>query len=210
MSTSLSIVGAGGHGRVIADCAMRMGCWNVIQFFDDSVAGRLSTTNWNVIGPVSRALAGGNNTGDTAFVGIGDNAQRVSLQAQLELAGWKIASIIDPTAIVSSGASIGAGTVIMPNTIVNIGAEIGTSCIVNTKASVDHDCKLDTGVHISPGATLCGGVTIGERCWIGAGATIIQNIRVGCDTTVGAGAVVIRDVPANTTCAGNPARIFKK
>jgi len=208
MRTTLSIIGAGGHGRVIADCAVRLGCWNVIQFFDDSVKGRLSNTNWNVIGPVSRALEGCNNTGDTAVVGIGDNAQRVSLQAQLELAGWQIASIIDPTASVSSGASIGAGTVIMPCAVVNIGAEIATSCIVNTKASVDHDCKLGAGVHISPGATLCGGVIIGERCWVGAGATLIQNIQIGSDTRVGAGAVVIRNMPANATCVGNPARIY--
>jgi len=210
MPTCLSIIGAGGHGRVIADCATRSGFWNLIQFFDDSVTGRLTNTSWDVIGPVSRALEGSNNTGDTAVVGIGDNAQRVSLQAKLELAGWQIASIIDPTAIVSSGASIGAGTVIMQGAVVNIGAEIATSCIVNTKASVDHDCTLGPGVHISPGVTLCGGVTIDERCWIGAGATLIQNIRIGCDTKVGAGAVVISDVPAHTTCAGNPARVFKK
>jgi len=207
MRTSLSIIGAGGHGRVIADCAMRTGYWNVIQFFDDFVTGRLCDTSWDVIGPISNALKGSNNIGDSAFVGLGDNTQRVSLQAQLELAGWPIASIIDPSAVVSSSASIGAGTVVMPGAIVNIGAEIATSCIVNTKASVDHDCTLGAGAHISPGATLCGGVTIGERCWIGAGATLIQNIRIGCDTMVGAGAVVIRDVPANTTCVGNPARI---
>jgi len=206
MHTSLYIIGAGGHGRVIADCAMRMGCWNVIQFFDDSVTGRLSGTSWDVIGPISSALNGNNNVGDSAVVGIGDNARRVGLQAQLALAGWPIASIIDPSAIVSSGASIGAGTVIMPGAIVNIGAAIATSCIVNTKASVDHDCTLGEGAHISPGATLCGGVTIGERCWIGAGATLIQNIRIGCDSKVGAGAVVIRDVPAHTTCVGNPAK----
>lgn len=209
MHTSLSIIGAGGHGRVIADSAARTGCWDVIQFYDDATTGKIPHTDWDIVGPISHAFRGNRDSAHAAVVGIGDNRLRVKIQGKLELAGWQMGSVVDPTAAVSSASSIGAGTVVMAGAIINIGAKIGTSCIVSTNSSIDHDCQLGNGVHISPGATLAGKVTLGDLCWVGAGATLIQNISIGEKTIIGAGAIVIKDMPGNITCVGNPARTLE-
>jgi acetyltransferase-like isoleucine patch superfamily enzyme len=43
---------------------------------------------------------------------------------------------------------------------------------------------------------------------IGSGATLLGGITIGENAIVGAGSVVAKDVTANTTVAGNPARIL--
>lgn len=207
MHTILSIIGAGGHGRVIADMASRTGKWNLIQFFEDAPNDAKAPLPWDVAGPTTRALEGSPGNDHEIVVGIGDNTLRGTLQHKLAAVGWRIACVVDPAATISSGAIIGAGTVVMAGAVVNTGARLGTSCIINTRSVVDHDCHLGNGVHISPGATLAGQVTIGERSWIGAGAVIIPQVSIGSNTIVGAGAVVIRNMPDNVMCAGNPARI---
>lgn len=51
-------------------------------------------------------------------------------------------------------------------------------------------------------------IEIGENVWIGGGAIILPGVNVGDNAIVGAGAVVTKDVAADTTVAGNPARIL--
>lgn len=206
-STTLSIIGAGGHGRSIADSAARTGNWDNIQFFDDLSTGQVTKTLWHVVGTIAEALEESPSANHSIVVGIGDNSLRFALQHKFQQAGWKITAVVHPMASVSAGASLGPGTVVMAGAIVNIGASIGAGCIINTGSSIDHDCQLGDGVHVSPGVTLSGGVTIGDRCWIGAGATVIQNISVGEACMIGAGAVVLQDMSDNVTAMGNPARV---
>ena len=49
---------------------------------------------------------------------------------------------------------------------------------------------------------------VGKGASIGSGSTILSNVSIGEKAIVGAGSVVTKDVPANTTVAGNPARIL--
>ncbi|HHO76658.1 MAG TPA: acyltransferase [Deltaproteobacteria bacterium] len=52
-----------------------------------------------------------------------------------------------------------------------------------------------------------GKVVICDRCFIGANSTIVCNVRIGPNSIVGAGSVVTHDIPPDTVCAGNPARV---
>jgi maltose O-acetyltransferase len=52
-----------------------------------------------------------------------------------------------------------------------------------------------------------GRVVIRDRCFIGANSTIMCNVTIGPNSIVGAGSVVTRDIPPDTVCAGNPARV---
>lgn len=52
-------------------------------------------------------------------------------------------------------------------------------------------------------------VNIGNNVWIGGGAIIMPGVTIGDNAIVGAGSVVTHDVEANTTVAGNPARVIK-
>lgn len=201
MNKKLILIGAGGHGRVIADIAKKNG-YTEIAFLDDN-AERVQCEDYKVLGRVDTAA----NYADCDFVvSIGNAAVRQRLQEWLEAAGLSVIALVHPRAVVADGVEIGRGTVIMAGAVVNPGAKLGCGCIVNTCSSVDHDCTVDDYVHVSVGANVSGTVRIGKRTWIGAGATVINNVSITEDCMIGAGAVVIADISESGTYVGVPAK----
>ncbi|TFL14135.1 acetyltransferase [Pusillimonas caeni] len=202
---NLAIVGAGGHGRVIADAA-QTGGWSNVEFYDDAWP-RLGARNgpWALRGDMALLLERLDEY-DGVIVGIGDNRLRAMLQQRLREAGAPLACVIHPTAIVSRYASLGAGCAVFARAIVNAGAQIGAGVILNSGCTVEHDCVLEDYVHIGPNAGLGGGVHIGQRSWVGIGANINHLIHIGSDSTIGSGATVIRNVADAMVAVGTPAR----
>jgi len=208
MKKRLAILGASGHGKVVADAALAAG-WQHVVFFDDSWPRVSAVGPWEVIGDTQRLLSRASEF-DGVIVAIGNCRIRVHKHRSLASAGVCVATIIHPRAWVSSRASIGAGCVVMAGAVVNIDAHIGEAGIVNTGATIDHDCWIDDGVHVSPGAHLSGNVRIGAGAWIGVGAAVRQGIVIGATAVVGAGAVVVKHVPDGATVVGNPAEPLKR
>lgn len=202
----LAILGASGHGAVVADIALACG-WEHIDFFDEKWPEVKSNFHWAVKGNTEDFFSLSANY-HGVIVGIGNNAIRLSLTKQLDKLGLPLVSLSHPSAVVSTYSKIGKGVVIMPNVVVNIGSIIGDACILNTSCGVDHDCQLADGVHISPGAFLAGGVEVGTASWIGICASIRQCLKVGKNTVVGAGAVVVKDLVDDVTAVGVPAKII--
>ncbi|MDF8327482.1 MULTISPECIES: acetyltransferase [Aeromonas] len=202
--TKCAILGASGHGKVIAEIA-ELNNFNEIHFFDDRWPQLTQLAHWSVFGN-SDVLLKSAHRYDLVVVAIGHNATRVNKLRQLQKIGAIISPLVHPNAVVSRYASLGAGTVVMANTVVNPFASVGEACILNTAACIEHDCVLADGVHISPGAKLAGGVNIGLQTWVGIGAQIKQLVSVGDEVVVGAGATVIRDVPHHQIVVGTPAR----
>ncbi len=203
----LALLGASGHGKVLADMAGLLG-WERVVFFDDAWPNLQHNGAWAVEGSTDdlmRRLP----AFDGVVVSIGHGATRWAKQQTLQQAGARIATLIHPAAHVSPYATLGAGTVVMAGAVVNAYACVGMACIVNTNASVDHDCLLGDAVHIGPGAHVSGNVTVGDAAWIGVGAAVKQGLAIGAGAMVGAGAAVVHAVLAGTTVAGNPARVLK-
>ena len=200
----LAILGASGHGKVIADAALCMGV-NTVVFFDDKWPLLDGISEWNVIGNTALLLS---NTidSDGIIIAIGDNTIRNNKARVLSDRGYSLTKIIHPSAIISRFASIGEGSVIFAGAIVNPDCIIGKNCIINSGAIIEHDCVLGDGVHISPGARLAGNVRVGDLSWIGIGACVRQQINIGNSVIVGAGSVVINDVEDNSTVIGIPGR----
>jgi sugar O-acyltransferase (sialic acid O-acetyltransferase NeuD family) len=204
MSRKLAILGASGHGKVVADTAKEAG-WGSIVFFDDGYGDRSSFGRWRVAGGTDALLA---SVGDFAgvIVAIGRNRVRVAKSRELAAAGAVMSTLIHPRAYVSADVALGPGSVVFAGAVVQPGCSIGAACIVNSGATVDHDCNLADGVHVCPGANLAGGVIVGECAWLGIGCSVRQLITIGADAVVGGGSAVVRDVPDRTTVVGVPAR----
>ena len=199
----LALLGASGHGKVVADAALAAG-WSRVVFFDDAWPGGSTHARWPTEGGTSELMARLGEF-DGVLVSIGHAAVRVRRQHELRAAGARLACVVHPRACVSPFAQIGAGSVVMAGAVIQADAQLGEACIVNTCASVDHDCHLADGVHVAPGAHLCGDVRVGACSWVGTGAAVRQGIRIGAGATVGAGAVVVKPVADGQTVAGCPA-----
>ena len=202
----LAILGASGHGCVIADIALQSG-WDEIVFFDDAFPEKTQVKAWPVSGNTDMLVA---NLAayDGVVVGIGHNRVRQQKMNLLLERQAPLVSIIHPSAVISTFAQIGVGSVVMPLAIINIGTTIGNACIVNSSAVVEHDCQIGDAVHIGPNAALGGGVRIAMGAWIGIGANIRHLESIGEYATVGAGATVVSTVAAHSTVVGTPARII--
>jgi len=203
---NLAILGAGGHGRVVAETAVLLG-WRTILFFDDAWPKRSVSGTWEIVGNTQTLIDCANEV-DGVVVAIGDNYVRMELIAEFLRLGLNVPALVHPRAFVSSDSQIGSGTVVLAGAVVQTGSSIEAGCIINTSASIDHDCHIGSAVHVCPGAHLAGNVTAGSRCTIGVGASVSHGISIGHCVVIGAGAVVINDLVEGITVVGNPARII--
>ncbi|MBI2747501.1 MAG: acetyltransferase [Burkholderiales bacterium] len=203
----LALLGASGHGKVVADAALASG-WDEVEFFDDAWPQRSRNGLWPVTGD-SAALMARLQEFQGVLVSIGDCAVRWEKHQALLAAGASLVTVVHPAATVSRHARLGLGTVVMAGAVVNIDAIVGQAGIINTGATVDHDCQLGDAVHICPGAHLSGNVRVGCCSWVGVGAAVKQGMTIGDRAMVGAGAVVVQLVPDAQTVVGNPARLLE-
>ena len=145
----LIILGAGGHGRVVADVAEQTGKYEEVVFLDDN------SNDDKVIGKCSDYIKF--KSQDTEmYPAFGNNQGRVEWENKIEDAGIKLAKIIHPLAYISPKAEIADGCIIMPYAIVNTSTVVKKACIINIGAIADHDCILEEGCHLAPGAIVKG------------------------------------------------------
>lgn len=204
----LIIIGAGGHGKVAADCARETKQFEQIQFLDGKYPDLTNVASWKVVGHQDN-FAQFDNENTCFFVAIGNNAIRHKKQQMLLKGGQKIVTLIHPNACIAKDVNIGEGALILAGAVVNIATDIGAGCIINTGATVDHDCQLGQFSHIAPGVNLAGAVTLGCEAFLGVGTAVIPGISIGDKSIVGAGSVVLADLPECVTAVGTPARVIK-
>lgn len=209
MNKRLIIIGAGGHGKVAADCASLLGRYNTIVFFDALYPQLQSTGHWSVIA-TGDEIDSYIDINSEFFVAIGDNNTRRKVTQQLLHKQAAIATLIHPSAQVSRYSTIGEGSLICANAVVNIETRVGLASIINTAATVDHDCVLENFVHVAPGARLAGGVSVGECSFIGIGSVIIQGKIVGKSCILGAGSTLLVDLADCSVAVGSPAKVIKQ
>lgn len=194
----LIIIGASGHGKVVADIAELNGYKDIVFLDDDETLKECA--GYPVIGKSTEAPEG------DVFVAVGNATIRKRLTRLYKKR--KLPVLIHPSSVIANDVTIGAGSVVMAGTVINPGTIIGKGCIINTSSSVDHDCVIGDYTHISVGAHLCGTVHVGEGTWIGAGATISNNVNICEGCTIGAGAVAVKDISSSGIYVGVPAKIM--
>ena len=200
---NLSIIGAGGHAKVVIQTARAAGYTPVAIFDDNEQLLGKQIVGVPIVGKIEQII----NFDIPCVIAIGDNETRKTVAEKYDL-NW--VSLIHPSAVVDSTVQIGLGTVIFALAAIQPEAKIGHHVIINTSATVDHDCVIDDFTHIAPGVHLSGGVTLGKGVMFGVGACAKPSITLGNWSTIGSGAVVITDFPDHVTAVGVPAKIIRK
>lgn len=191
MDRKVIIIGANGHGKVIADIVRSNGDI-VVGFLDDDIEKK-------TLGKIDDWV----NFNENEFVvGIGNT----EIRRHIAKLNCKWYTAIHSSAVISPDAIIGEGTVVMPNAVVNSGAVIGKHCIINSGAIVEHDNIISDFAHISVGVKLGGTVCVGDSTWVGIGASVCNNINICENCIIGAGAVVVKDINESGIYKGVPAR----
>jgi len=203
MKDKLIIIGASGHGKVVADIAIKMNKWQSIAFLDDDESIKTSM-GLEVIGKTADAFTYKEEA--DFFVAIGSNTTREKVQDKLKAEGIDLVTLVHPSAVTGTDVEIGIGTVAMAGVVINSSTRIGKGCIINTSSSLDHDNAIEDYVHISPGVKTAGSVSIGKGTWLGIGSVVSNNINICSGCKVGAGAVIVKNITEPGTYVGVPVR----
>ena len=179
----LLILGAGGHGRSVAEIVVAENQHEFVGFLDDAPSANERVDDWRVLGPIS-LLDSYRRQADVVIVAIGSNRLREELHSRVDAAGFDLLTVTHPRAIVSARARIGRGCAVMAGAIVANGASLGEGVIVNCGAVIDHDCRVEDFGHLGVNACMGGGSVLGRAAWMQAGATL------GCGVHIKAGAVL--------------------
>jgi sugar O-acyltransferase (sialic acid O-acetyltransferase NeuD family) len=173
----LLIIGAGGHGRAVAEAATLSRIYEVVGFVDDNLP---KVTKQGII-PLLGNFADLNRLSpsfDEIIVAIGNNLIRETLLTNAMQLGFAPATVIHPSAIISPTAVIADGCTIMAGAIIGTEAELGLGAIVNCGAIVDHHAIVYDFAHLGVNSCMAGGSAIGRAAWMQAGASLGYGVSV--------------------------------
>jgi sugar O-acyltransferase (sialic acid O-acetyltransferase NeuD family) len=205
----LLILGAGGHGRAVADLARACG-FTVAGFTDrSSSAGGPGSPVLGTDAELTALIRA--QQIDGGVVGVGNTAllRRAQLYDILAAAGMAQPALVHPRAVASPSAEVGPGSVVFAGSVLGSGARLGANAVLYSGVVVEHECLIGDHAYLSPGVILSGQVTVEAGAFVGAGAVVLPGLRVGQGAVVAAGAVVTADVPAGQTVMGVPARVAR-
>lgn len=186
--SNLLIIGAGGHGKVVAEAAELENKYEKISFLDDNdEMDRIY--DFKVVGKINEYKKFKDKY-KYIFVAIGNNEVRLRLIYNLLKEGFIVPKIIHPRATVSKYSKVDAGTVILSGSIVNVNCLIGKGCILNINSTLDHDSIISDGAHISSGSIIRSMVSVGELSTIREGACITQGKIIEKNSIINAGIVI--------------------
>lgn len=161
MTGNLLILGAGQYGCVAKETALAMGCFGRIDFLDDNnpiAVGKMDTLPEWV------------REYDHVFVAIGNPVLRLRLLKEAEQAGFQLARLIHPSAVVMPSAQLSGGVIVEAQAVINSNTVVGMGCLISAGAVVNHDCHLAEGCHIDCNAT------------VPARSRVPENTKVPCGT----------------------------
>lgn len=153
MKPTIVIIGAGGHGKVVLDCILAQGKYEVAGFVDDGIdIDQTVTANYKII-TTPEKIEVLKNSVDYFIVAIGNNKIREQLYTTIKKT-LKPAIVIHPAATIGMGVKIHSGCMVLSNVVINTYTGIGENTIVNSGVIIDHDCTIGNHAHLSIGSVV--------------------------------------------------------
>jgi sugar O-acyltransferase (sialic acid O-acetyltransferase NeuD family) len=130
----------------------------------------------------------------------------VSLLGGLGVGRDRYATLVDESARIGAGSSLGAGTIVLAGCVLTADVLVGRHVVLMPHCTLTHDDIVDDFATFAAGVAVGGVARIGEAAYLGMNSSVRQKVSIGADATIGMGAVVLTDVPHGQIWAGVPAR----
>jgi hypothetical protein len=167
------ILGAGGHGRSVADAIAANGD-HAVGFLDDGQPIGTLLNGTPVLGALSLAwelhrlfAASDQAPPDQVVVAIGNPALRQSWQQVLEQLAAPLGVVLHPRASVSATAQIGPGSVVLAGAVVDANASLHAGVLVSSGPVVDHDATSAAYSQLGVNAAMAGSSCLGPLACLG-------------------------------------------
>ncbi|HLK69620.1 MAG TPA: acetyltransferase [Bryobacteraceae bacterium] len=207
------IFGASDHARVVIDIVEREGRYRIAGLLDSYKPKGYRVGGHEVLGSEDDLAGLIASTGiRRGIVGIGDNWTRRKITHAIRCAdrNFEFVTAIHPSAYITPGSILGAGTIVMGKAWIGIDLQIGEGCVVSTKASFEHDSTMADFSSLGAGVTCGGNVHLGYCSALCIGVTVIHGVHIGRNTVVGAGSTVLNDLPDGVVAYGLPAKAIRE
>jgi sugar O-acyltransferase (sialic acid O-acetyltransferase NeuD family) len=209
----LCIYGAGGFGKEVYDIASRINDkhhqWDEILFVVDSAYINGDSYEGRLIAfeDISNELDLNNLE---VIIANGEPMVRKQLYAKIKAMNIKLATLIDPSAIISDTATLGEGIIVAPFSHVTSSTVLGNNVVVNAHTIIGHDITIGEHCVVSTNVSIGGSSIIGAESYIGLGAQTKDRLSIGEQVIISMGAIVFKDIPDKMIAMGNPARPLRR
>jgi sugar O-acyltransferase (sialic acid O-acetyltransferase NeuD family) len=209
----LCVYGAGGFGKEVYDIATRMNkkksIWDEILFLDD--APHLGESAYlGRLFKLETVLDEFGLNSIEVIVAIGEPAVRKKLYQKVKKLNLKLATLVDPSSIISPTSKLGEGVIVAPFCSISSSAQIGDNVAINTNSIIGHDIVVGEHSVISSFVNIGGACLVGKSSYLGMGVFIKENLSIGSLVIIGMGSVVFKDIPDQVIAMGNPARPLRR
>lgn len=209
----LVIYCAGGFGKEVYDIAHRINqknkTWGKIIFSDDTLLHNEKvylSRNFSF-----STIINDFDLNEVSFVvANGEPKNRQKIANKLNQFELNLETLIDPSALVSSSAKIGRGTIICQNSTITSSAKIEDNVLCNIGSIIGHDVVIGNHSNISSYSVIGGKTKIGDRAFLGSGSILKEKIKIGNDVIISMGSVVYKNIEDGLIAVGNPARISRR
>jgi sugar O-acyltransferase (sialic acid O-acetyltransferase NeuD family) len=209
----LCVYGAGGFGKEVYDIATRINkkksIWDEILFLDD--APHLGESAYlGRLFKLETVLDEFELNSIEVIIAIGEPAVRKKLYQKVKELNLKLATLVDPSSIISPSAKLGEGVIVAPYCSISSSAQIGDNVAINTNSIIGHDIVVGEHSVISSFVNIGGACLVGKSSYLGMGVFIKENLSIGSLVIIGMGSVVFKNIPDEVIAMGNPARPLRK
>lgn len=167
----LLILGAGGHGKSVAEAALLSGQWSSIVFADDSWPQRTEFAGFPIVANIETIVQIVPNI-SAAIPAVGNNHVRQVWFQKLKELAIPIATVIHPSAMISPTAELGEGSCILAGCVIGVDVRIEQGVIVNLSSAIDHDSEIGMFAHLSVGVKVTGNKMVAPFTFLSAGSIL--------------------------------------
>jgi UDP-perosamine 4-acetyltransferase len=199
--TRLLIIGGGGGGAQVLDLVSRLPAYEPVAIVDnDPTLTGSDVMGVPILGRVSEsARLWAEGAFDAAAMAIvADVGYRRDCFLELRSQGMSFPNLIDPSALVCAGVTLGEGNVLRPFSQISACARLGDNNYLAEYVSIGHHAEIGSHCTFLPHASTSGWVKLGSGVQCGVGVLTAGHLRVGDDSIIEAGTVLVEDVPSGS------------